>query len=134
MGSPPHTLDPAPTSSPGSSSPTILVVDDEPEILELLQEMLQDEGYTVLTAVNGLVALELLAQTRVAIVLTDYMMPRMNGIELCTRLRADPRTATMPIVLMSAAPPRDAADMFTLVIQKPFTIDDILKQIQHYSS
>src|SRR5687767_6617261 len=102
--------------------PPIPIVDDESATLSLLQDVLEDEGYEVVTAGDGQAALLLMQQTAVALVLTDYMMPRMNGVEFCTRLRADPATAAVPVFLLSAVPPVTADGLFTSVISKPFDI------------
>lgn len=108
----------------------IVVVDDELNILELIQEILEEEGFSVVTARNGAAALRLLEHTSAVLVLTDFMMPHLNGIELAQRLRADPKTAAIPIILMSAALPADAGDMFAEVIQKPFPITTIVEVVR----
>ncbi len=81
---------------------TVVVVDDERPILELLQEVLEGEGYAVVTAADGMTALELVRTLRPALVLTDIMLPRMDGLTLCAQLQADPQTAHLPVLLMSA--------------------------------
>lgn len=112
------------------SAGIIVIVDDEPSILRLLQRILEAEGFRVLTAHNGAVALDLLGRTSAALVLSDLMMPQVDGIELARRLRADPRTAGLPIVLMSAAPPADAAKLFAAVLQKPFPIQAVVQVVR----
>jgi CheY-like chemotaxis protein len=108
----------------------IVVVDDELNILELIQEILEEEGFSVLTARNGAAALRLLECTPAVLVLTDLMMPHVDGIELARRLRANPKTAEIPIILMSAALPADIGDMFVEVIQKPFPITTIVEVVR----
>lgn len=108
----------------------IVVVDDDPAILTLLQHILEVEGFSVLTAQNGAAALSLLERTPAALVLTDLMMPLLNGIELAQRLHADPRTAALPIVLMSAVLPADRDKLFAAVIQKPFPIKTIVQVVR----
>lgn len=80
---------------------TVLVVDDDAAISDFLQAALEFEGYEVLTAVDG-VALRLAADEHPAVILLDIQMPVMDGVEVSRRLRADPRTAGIPIIAMSA--------------------------------
>ena len=71
---------------------TILVVDDELDILEFVGYNLRKEGYTVLTANNGLTAIEIAQEKTPDLVILDVMMPDMDGIETCERMRAIPKT------------------------------------------
>jgi DNA-binding response OmpR family regulator len=79
----------------------ILVVDDDPLITGLLESALTSQGYRVRSAVDG-AALELARDLQPAIILLDIAMPGMDGVEICQRLRTDPRTAAIPIIAMSA--------------------------------
>ena len=80
--------------------PTVLVVEDEPMIRELMTILLEDEGYAVHQAVDGLQALEMLEQHATDLVLSDVKMPRLDGASLVHRLRS--RGDAIPVVLMSA--------------------------------
>ena len=80
---------------------TILVVDDEKDILELLQYNLKKEGYHVLTAENGKSALKQVAQKPDLVVL-DVMMPEMDGWEVCRSIRKNPATAMIPVIFLTA--------------------------------
>jgi CheY-like chemotaxis protein len=80
----------------------VLVVDDEPALRDVLTILFEDEGYDVITARNGAEALAAVASMRPTIVVTDIMMPVMDGIALCHALAADPATATLPVVMFSA--------------------------------
>jgi CheY-like chemotaxis protein len=80
--------------------PTVLVVEDEPVIRELMAILLEEEGYVVRQAVDGLEALEVMERHGVDLVLSDVKMPRLDGASLVQRLRA--RGNTIPVVLMSA--------------------------------
>ncbi|HEX4474315.1 MAG TPA: response regulator [Polyangiaceae bacterium] len=82
--------------------PTLLLVDDEFATLEVLELLLEPEGYRVLTASNGDEALELLGSDHVDLVITDYKMPKMDGVELCERMRLDDRWREIPVILTSA--------------------------------
>jgi two-component system response regulator MprA len=80
--------------------PTVLVVEDEPVIRELMAILLEDEGYAVRQAVDGLQALEMLEQHGIDLILSDVKMPRLDGASLVHRLRS--RGDAIPVVLMSA--------------------------------
>ena len=98
---------------------TVLVVDDESNMRFLTRMILESVGYTVIEAPHGAAALERAKETRPDLVVTDLMMPVMGGHELVERLRADPETAAIPIVVLSAnsASVRTTADF---VLGKPF--------------
>ena len=81
--------------------PTILVVDDEKDILELLKYNLEKDGYRVLTAQNGKEALKLARQNPELVVL-DIMMPELDGWEVCKAIRKDPLTSKIPIIILTA--------------------------------
>jgi two-component system response regulator MprA len=80
--------------------PTVLVVEDEPVIRELMAILLEDEGYDVRQAVDGVQALEVMEQHGIDLVLSDVKMPRLDGASLVQRLRS--RGDAIPVVLMSA--------------------------------
>ena len=81
---------------------TVLVVDDSPTIRKVVVRQLQARGYEALTASDGAVALSILQHRAVDVVLMDFVLPGMNGIQVCRALRANPATAAIPVVLMSA--------------------------------
>lgn len=78
---------------------TILLVDDEKEIIELIEIYLKNEGYELLKAPNGLAALELLQNHKVDLIILDVMMPKMDGIQACMKIREQNNT---PIIMLSA--------------------------------
>ena len=80
----------------------VLIVDDMPDNLSLLHDALDEAGYTVLVATDGPGALARAQQSRPDIVLLDAVMPGMDGFEVARRLKADPATAAIPIVFMTA--------------------------------
>jgi adenylate cyclase len=82
---------------------TILAVDDQPQNLRLLDAILSPRGYRVRSAASGEEALELLSDSGTDLVLLDILMPGMDGYEVCRRIRADPRTAFLPIVMLTAS-------------------------------
>ena len=83
-------------------SATILVVDDDPVILQLLQVNFEMEGFTVITAADGRQGVDRTRSDRPDIVVSDVMMPKMSGIELVAELKADPATRSIPILLLTA--------------------------------
>jgi len=93
---------------PGGSNDThlptssILIVDDNPQNVELLQAYLESLNCTTHVAVDGIVALEQVAQVRPDLILLDIMMPRMSGFEVCRRLKADPKYRDIPIIMVTA--------------------------------
>lgn len=81
---------------------TILIVDDEPDVLELLLFHLQRAGYKTATARDGAAALQKARDTLPALILLDLMLPHVDGVEVCKRLKADPKTAHIPIIMLTA--------------------------------
>jgi len=80
----------------------ILVVDDEPEVVKILQITLEHAGYQVTTAKNGTQALECVAADKPDLILLDQMMPEMDGLEVTRRLKSDDATDKIPIVILTA--------------------------------
>lgn len=109
----------------------ILTVDDDDRIRRIVQINLQRAGYRVTSARDGVEALEQIEQERPDLVLLDINMPRMDGIEMLRRLRADPETAALPVVLLTAKTQdedilegkRSGADYY---LPKPFSPVDLL--------
>ena len=85
-----------------SPAARVLVIDDDPVILELLRINFEIEGFEVLRAADGEEGLQRARTDEPDVVLCDIMMPRLDGLELLTRLRHDPLTAHLPVVLLSA--------------------------------
>ncbi len=85
-----------------SRGPTVLVVEDDPVILRLLSVTFDMEGFKVLTAVDGNEAIEVAVSDRPDAVITDIMMPKLDGLAVLAELKADTRTAEIPVVLLSA--------------------------------
>lgn len=111
----------------------VLVVDDDAHVLEVVVLLLEAEGLAVLTAGDGLEALTIAQKEQPRLVLADIMMPRMDGVELCSRLRGDPSTSAMVVLLMSAAPRADASGCGAAgVIQKPFDLEALAQAVHRY--
>lgn len=115
---------------PGTTPPpyTVLVVEDEPGIRDSLQLLLELEGYDVVTAADGRQALDMLERFTCHLLLTDHMMPILDGMALLRRLREDARYAGLPAIMMSAAPrpPDLLPELAGLFISKPFEIPRLL--------
>jgi signal transduction histidine kinase len=114
---------------------TVLVVEDEPEALRLMAGLLARQGYAVLTAENGVAALEQVRAHRPSIVVADWMMPGMDGLALCRLVRADPDAGVVYFVMLTALSDRrhrldalDAgADEF---LTKPFDVEELLARLR----
>jgi CheY-like chemotaxis protein len=110
----------------------ILVVDDEVDIVNLVVDILQDEGYQVRSAFSGQMALAAIAQQQPAMILMDMYMPQMTGSMLLEHLRTS-GISTVPVVLMTASP-RAAETLSSMdlvdYLPKPFDIDQLLQCIE----
>ena len=82
--------------------PKIMIVDDDEQILTLVEIMLRRQGYQVVKAPNPYAALELLDSDLPDLALLDYMMPGMNGLELCGQIRLHPKAGKIPVLMLSA--------------------------------
>lgn len=112
----------------------IMVVDDEDVLLEMVATLIDELGHESVVATNGREALDslLIASEAPALIISDVMMPRMSGVELARAVKAKPRLAGVPIILMSAAGrPQDVqvADYF---LHKPFDLDTLADLIDQY--
>lgn len=115
------------------TKPSILVADDEPLMRSVSVEILRLSGYDTLTADNGYQALEILRTQSVDLVITDVMMPEMNGIELLRRIREEV-SDTFPVIIVSGSllnAARSLEDAFTVALDKPFDLHVLLETIAH---
>lgn len=111
---------------------TVLVVDDEYGTVEVLLAALEDAGYRVLTAANGRRALERLEENKPDLVVSDFMMPLMDGAALVQAMRANPEYRDIPVIMMSAAPEsalRKHLDGYQAFLRKPFCAAALLERI-----
>jgi CheY-like chemotaxis protein len=110
----------------------ILVVEDTPSVRELLEVTLRFKGYPVVSAVNGQEALEIIAKQRPAIIITDILMPKMDGYSLVHNLQKNPLTAQIPVIFVSATYVTNEDKAFALnlgavrFIEKPIDTEDFL--------
>jgi CheY-like chemotaxis protein len=104
--------------------PTILLVDDEPDILAVLQMALMWRGYRVLLSKDGKAALDAAGRSLPDLIVTDYNMPQMDGIELCRQLKRYPVLAEIPVIMVSAqAPAHQKTALWNVFFFKPLDLD-----------
>ena len=113
---------------------TILVADDESHILNVVSLKLRNAGFRVLTAHDGQEALEAAQQERPDLIITDYHMPLLSGLELCRRLKQDPATSGIPAIMLTARgyhlEPRDTAESgIRRMLSKPFSPRHLLATV-----
>ena len=113
-----------------NQKPTILIVEDEPDIRSVMQESLEAVGLSILTAANGQEALGKLGNNpSVSLILLDLMMPVMNGWQFLSAIDKNPVLKKIPIIVVTVF--SDLAKDLNVrgVIKKPFDLDDLLKQV-----
>ena len=118
-----------------AEGPSVLVVDDDPFIARLLEIELHAAGFRVRTAGNGVQALELVHEHVPDLVLADVMMPVMDGFELTRRLRADQRTSSMRVILLTALGVSSGRDEGMHVgadeyVVKPFEVPQLIQRLR----
>ena len=116
------------------SEKTILVCDDESHILNVVSLKLRNAGYRVLTASDGQEALELALHEKPDLLITDYHMPLLSGIELCRRLKQNAATMSIPAIMLTARgyhlEPHDTAESGILrMLSKPFSPRHLLTTV-----
>ncbi|MBN1587001.1 MAG: response regulator [Candidatus Omnitrophica bacterium] len=110
----------------------ILVVDDEPDIREIIREFLEEEGYEVLEAGNGDEAIELAHSAKPTLITLDVMMPGRDGIEVCELLKQDPETEHIPIIILSVfADKTEVIDGIADRLSKPFERDNLIQSVRN---
>jgi DNA-binding response OmpR family regulator len=112
--------------------PLALVIEDDPAISQLLATILRMQGYRALKATDGNMALDHLAAARPQLITLDLNMPGMNGAAILTRLRSNPDTADLPVIVVSACTniePSVIADA-QAIVTKPFELDELLSVVR----
>ena len=117
---------------PGPDAPTVLIVDDEVGMTQVVGDLLSQHGYLVSVASNGRLALAQLREHPVDLVLTDVMMPVMDGPELLQEMLADERCRKIPVIFMTSLPDSVPAEASAdhAVLEKPFSSELLLKTIE----
>ena len=115
----------------------VLVVDDEPDVVSLIERTLASDGLLVVKAYDGIAALDMIGTEKPDLVLLDLMMPMMSGYEVCQQIKANPQTSGIPVVCLSSAHTPDArahslkAGAVEL-ITKPFFPNELVAQIRRH--
>jgi DNA-binding response OmpR family regulator len=113
---------------------TLLIVEDHADLRELLAEFLKLEGFAVITAEDGEVALRLIRQQPPDLVITDIGMPRLDGISLIRELRRSPETSNLPVLVLTAYRTRSANEAMqagaTQTAFKPMQLNALLRMIK----
>ncbi len=114
----------------------ILLVDDQPENLKLLSDLLEEQGYEVQQAINGVVALQAISMASPDVILLDINMPELNGYTVCQRLKANPLTQDIPVIFVSAFDEAwDKVKAFSVggsdYITKPFKTVEVLARVEN---
>src|SRR4051812_10915237 len=121
-----------PPSETSGRAGCVLLAEDDPALKRYLEVVLDRAGYDVLSASDGLEAMKLLLSNRVDIVVTDAVMPNLNGYELCRFLRSSQRLSHVPIVLLSALDPKNAEaekEKVNVFLPKPVSPEVLLECI-----
>lgn len=108
---------------------TILIVDDEPDIADVVATTLEDEGYRVLAASNGVEGLARLKETIPDVLICDLMMPFMDGASMCKRVRSDPKHRDVRIVIASVMDEATISRQFSQYdgfLRKPYRLSTLL--------
>jgi len=115
---------------------TIMIVDDEPPINKVVEDILEPEGYKVVSAISGPEALDMLKKVKPHLILIDFFMPGMSGRELCEKIRADSKLKDIKVVFITAATfsasGRDELEKMNVLdtIAKPFEYKDLIQRVK----
>jgi len=117
---------------------TILIVDDEFALVESLADLLQDEGYRVVSAANGQDGFACSEKEKPDLIVTDFMMPIADGMELIRNVRSSPASRNVPVVMMTAtskqvalsSPSKADAPKVNAFLKKPFQVEELLDIIE----
>jgi CheY-like chemotaxis protein len=116
----------------GPAKKTILIVDDEFGILEVLESILSDAGFKVISAINGQEALTCLQKTVPDLVIVDFMMPLLDGAGVIKAMRADDKLRAVPVLLASALPEKTISERCTgynTFLRKPYKTERLMEEI-----
>jgi CheY-like chemotaxis protein len=113
---------------------TVLVVDDEYGIADLLEAVLVDEGHRVLTASNGKHGLSVMEKEKPDVIFLDYMMPIMDGAAMLSHMKSNPDLRNTPVVMMSSIPEATVAERckgYVLFLRKPFNVFHVIEVVNN---
>jgi len=114
----------------------VMIVDDEQPICKVIEDILQPEGYKVISAISGQDALAKLKKTKPDLILIDFFMPKLSGRELCEKIRADAKLKNLKAAFLTAASlsPSGMKELKSLnvldYIKKPFDYQDLIKRVK----
>ena len=119
------------------TSPVILVIDDDKNLVELMQQFLEGEGYTVFTALDGIHARPLAEEREPALIIMDVDMPFTNGIKALEQLRAGEKTSHIPVIMLTGVV---SGSIYPIIEQmprvshmkKPVSLEDLLSMVRTY--
>ncbi|GCF11861.1 response regulator [Dictyobacter arantiisoli] len=122
-----------PPAAQGPRNTTILIVEDDADIAQFLQQLIEEETpYHTTVIDNGQTALEQASQIRACLMLLDYRLPKLNGLELYDRLQDNPETRGVPTIMMSATLPVKELELRGIYqIRKPMDIGSVIRMITH---
>lgn len=109
----------------------LLIVDDDQAIREALKELLEDEGYEVETAADGVEAIDAMVRHTPCVLLLDLMMPHMTGWQVVDAMKADAVLSRVPVCVMTAVPDK-APKSAVCVLKKPLAVPRLLEVIRHH--
>lgn len=107
----------------------VLLVEDDPALRRYLEVVLERAGFAVVSAGDGLEAMKFLLKTRIDVIVTDALMPNLDGYELCRFVRNSPHLTHLPIILLSALDPKtttDDSEQVNAFLAKPVSPEDLL--------
>lgn len=127
-------LQSAPTLRPTLTGPTILVVDDDESVRDLVTFKLEMAGYQTITAGDGCTALTVVNEARPDLVILDIVMPGMDGLSVCYRMHADPATADIPVIMLSGMATETDIDLAYVsgaeeYLPKPLNPVDLVRRV-----
>jgi CheY-like chemotaxis protein len=116
----------------GKDKGHILLVEDEPGVMESMTLLLELEGYQISQAFDGYQGLQKLTDSHPDLILTDYMMPCMDGLEMIRRIRSNPQQADTPIIFISAvlSPETEVKELVDMYLHKPVRVDQLVEVIE----
>ncbi len=115
----------------------ILVADDEPDVLNVIQFRLSKRGYQVILAANGQEALEKISQERPDLVFLDFRMPVLDGLEVCKRVKENESLKSIPVIILSASSDSLSKEKLLAVhadggIRKPFEPEELFQAVERF--
>jgi CheY-like chemotaxis protein len=118
----------------GLMAATILIIDDDPELVSIMQSFLQKKGYDVMTALDGASALDILKTKKIDLITVDLTMPVLGGWHFTSKVRQDPRYKEIPIIIVSGLFQEDsepeAFEAASFQMAKPFDVFKLLENIR----